>query len=221
MILQLALLAITFADNPPPPALPDFVEFRIRDGIVAEDRRMIESILKQRRWTFDRLAAEIAELESVIPRIKRGMVLPGVNPFQRPAPAANGDWHFANQGMKAATESAYGTRLRVLRKRLANYAINPAFTTPFAGRPEIGTIGYLPQPVSIVHVVSEIEILIDGGRTGTLWIEGIDARDFADNQPLSLPWAFYVAGTTTYLDGFGARRTVPRLRRFDMGRFIE
>jgi hypothetical protein len=219
MILQFALLAITFADSPP--ALPEFVEFRIRDGIADEDRRMIESILKQRRRTFDRLAVEIEELQAVIPRIKSGSVRPGVNPIQKPAPDAIGDWYFANKEMKAATESAYGARLRVLRMRLKNYAVNPAFETPFAGRPAIGTIGYLPQPVSVVHVVSDIEILIDGGRIGKLWIEGIDARDIADHQPLSLPWAFYVAGTTSYFDGLGVRRTVPRLRRFDVGPFIE
>jgi hypothetical protein len=219
MILPLALLAITFADNPP--AVPDFVEFQIREGIADDDRRMIESILKQRRRTFDRLAAQVEELEAVIPRIKSGSVRPGVNPFQKPAADAKGDWYFANKEMKAATASAYGTRLRVLRLRLKNYAVNPAFTTPFAGRPEIGTIGYLPQPASVVHVVSDIEVLLDGGRTGKLWIEGIDARDIADNQPLSLPWAFYVAGTTSYLDGYGAKRTVPRLRRFDVGPFLE
>ena len=123
--------------------------------------------------------------------------------------------------MKAATQSAYNARLRVVRKRLKNYAVDPAFTTPFVGPAEIGTIGYVPQPATVVHVVTEIEVLVDGGPAGRLWIEGIDAHDFAVNQPLSLPWAFYVAGTTTYIDGRGARRTVPRLRRFDIDRLIE
>lgn len=219
MIIQLALLAITFADNPP--ALPDFVEVRIRDGIPDDDRRMIESILKQRRRTFDRLSAELKDLEAAIPRIKSGRVWSGVSPFQKPAADAKGDWYFANREMKAATESDYNARVRVVRKLLKSCALDPAFTMPFAGPPEIGSTGYVPQPATVVSVVTEIEALIDGGRAGRLWIEGIDAHDFIVNQPLDLPWAFYVAGTTTYIDGYGARRTVPRLRRFDMHRLIE
>jgi len=219
MIIQFALLAITFADKPP--ALPDFVEFRIREGLAADDRRMIESILKQRRRTFDRLAAELADLEAAIPRIRSGKVRPGVSPYQKPRADAKGDWYFANKEMKAATESAYNARLRVVRRLLKNCAVDPAFTRPFAGPPEIGTIGYVPQPATVVHLVTEIEVLVDAGRAGRLWIEGIDAHDFIINQSLDLPWAFYVAGTTTYIDGYGARRTVPRLRRFDMHRLIE
>jgi hypothetical protein len=217
MILHLAMLAITFADTPP---APDFVEFSIREGISAEDRWMVESILNQRRRTFDRLADEAAYLQALIPRIHSGRVLPGVNPFQRPAPAANGDWYFADENRKAVTESAFNARLRLVRQRLKKYAVDPTFATAFVGRPEIGTIGHLPQPMSVTHVVSDIEVLLDG-PIGKVRIEGIDARDIADNQPLSLPWAFFVAGTTSYIDGYGALRTVPRLRRFDLDRFIE
>lgn len=219
MVSHIALLAaLFFVDRPV--AAPEFVEPTIRDGISLEDRQAVESILKQRRETFDRITAEIEQIQEVLPRIRSGKVELGVDRGRKPAPDSAGEWHFADPGMKAATINAYHTRLRILKQRLRSYAADPTFTIPFAGQFQAGTIGYLP-PLRVIHVMTEVEILADGGPAGPLWIQGIDAREIADNQALLLPWAFYVDGPRHYVDDLGARRTVLLLRRFDVGRFLE
>lgn len=226
MISELALSVAFLAIGPAAEAewaAPDFVSARIREDIAvsAEDRQAVESIERQRRKLFDRTKAELEQVESALPRIESGTIEPGVDRLKKPAADAAGNWHFATFAAKAATISAYHARLESLKKRLERYAFDPRFTTPFVGRPETDTIGYLP-PVRVIHVMTEIEILADGGPAGLLWIQGIDAREIADNQALALPpWIFYVDGPRCYVDGLGRRPTVLLIRRFDLGRFLE
>jgi len=221
MISQIALIAaVLFADGRADP--PEFVEATIRDGVSEDDRRAVESIQKQRREAFERTAAEIEAIQSALPGVEKGTVERGVDPLKKPDADAAGNWHFATREAKAATLNAYHTRLRILKKRLANYAADPTFTIPFSGLPDPGTIGYLTQPLRVIHVATEIEILADAGPAGLLWIQGIDARQIADNQALALPpWAFYVEGPRCLIDGLGIRRIVLLLRRFDVGLFLE
>lgn len=219
---MLGLVAAATADEQKPAwQAPEFIEARIRANASAADRAIMEEFLSRRRESYDALLAAAKSIEEQLQKVRQGKVVANRQPSSAPAPGKSGDSTSISEAQKASAVRQKERSLAATRKRIKLYAQRPAVVMPFSDGPAIGTIGRFATPVHVIQVATEIDVLVDASGLGLAWIEGIDAREVAEHQALTIHWPFLIAGTRSYTNAFGQTRSVPLLRRFNPAEYLE
>jgi hypothetical protein len=186
-----------------PIPLPGFIEWKVKDGTSAEDKKIVEALQESRKQTYDECRIQIESIDAEIKKLKTGA---------------------SSKAKKEALSTKEQERSKfVLRLRGAatnpNYAVAKLNT---AGSLAVGKVGVIEGKVEVIQVAGENEILVDTRALGGLvWIERIDAKKIVDGQELKVSSPLYFSGTKSYTSAIGSKRTVLLARPFDVSSFLE